>query len=48
MENLSRQELEVIHEIPLYRHFVENWAQVESFQARPDDLLISTYPKSGK
>uniref|UniRef100_A0A674J3U0 Sulfotransferase n=2 Tax=Terrapene triunguis TaxID=2587831 RepID=A0A674J3U0_9SAUR len=47
MEHLSRQELEVIHEIPLYRHFVEKWAQVESFQARPDDLLISTYPKSG-
>uniref|UniRef100_A0A8C4Y2W2 Sulfotransferase n=1 Tax=Gopherus evgoodei TaxID=1825980 RepID=A0A8C4Y2W2_9SAUR len=47
MEHLSRQELDVIHEIPLYRPFVEKWAQVESFQARPDDLLISTYPKSG-
>ncbi|KAM9143846.1 LOW QUALITY PROTEIN: uncharacterized protein ACDP82_007564 [Pangshura tecta] len=47
MEHLQRQELDVIHEIPLYWPFVEKWAQVESFQARPDNLLIFTYPKSG-
>ncbi|KFW75687.1 Sulfotransferase 1 family member D1, partial [Manacus vitellinus] len=33
--------------IPLYKMFIEGWAQVKDFQARPDDLLISTYPKSG-
>uniref|UniRef100_K7FRK1 Sulfotransferase n=1 Tax=Pelodiscus sinensis TaxID=13735 RepID=K7FRK1_PELSI len=47
MENAQRQELGSIHGIPLYSYFVEKWAQVDAFQARPDDLLISTYPKSG-
>uniref|UniRef100_A0A8C3Q366 Sulfotransferase n=1 Tax=Geospiza parvula TaxID=87175 RepID=A0A8C3Q366_GEOPR len=32
---------------PLYKSFIEGWPQVKAFQARPDDLLLSTYPKSG-
>lgn len=43
-----REELGSLHGIPLYRTFIEVWPQVEAFQARPDDLLISTYPKSGE
>ncbi|XP_074003644.1 uncharacterized protein [Numenius arquata] len=42
-----REELGSLHGIPLYKSFVEGWPQVEAFQARPDDLLIATYPKSG-
>lgn len=42
------QELGSLHGIPLYKSFIEGWPQVEAFQARPDDLLISTYPKSGE
>ncbi|NWR97164.1 ST1D1 Sulfotransferase, partial [Motacilla alba] len=42
-----RQELGSLHGIPLYKSFIEGWPQVKAFQARPDDLLISTYPKSG-
>ena len=34
--------------IPLFWSTVEEWSQVESFESRPDDLLIATYPKSGK
>ncbi|NWQ74464.1 ST1D1 Sulfotransferase, partial [Columbina picui] len=47
-EDIVRQELSSLHGIPLYKHFVEGWPQVEAFQARPDDLLIATYPKSGE
>ncbi|XP_075785417.1 sulfotransferase 1 family member D1-like isoform X3 [Pelodiscus sinensis] len=46
-ESVLRRKLETLHGIPLFWSIVEEWAQVESFQARPDDLLIATYPKSG-
>nr|XP_042712228.1 sulfotransferase 1 family member D1-like isoform X2 [Chrysemys picta bellii] len=46
-ENVLRRKLEMVCGVPLFWSIVEEWAQVESFQARPDDLLISTYPKSG-
>ncbi|XP_002197659.6 sulfotransferase 1 family member D1 [Taeniopygia guttata] len=46
-EYAIRQELGSLHGIPLYKSFIEGWPQVKAFQARPDDLLISTYPKSG-
>lgn len=26
----------------------DTWDQIWSFQAKPDDLLISTYPKAGR
>ncbi|XP_044874799.1 sulfotransferase 1 family member D1-like isoform X1 [Mauremys mutica] len=46
-ESVLRRKLEMVCGVPLFWSIVEEWAQVESFQARPDDLLISTYPKSG-
>ncbi|XP_030064681.1 sulfotransferase 1 family member D1-like isoform X2 [Microcaecilia unicolor] len=42
-----RPELKCVRGLPLIKYFAENWEQVEKFQARPDDLLISTYPKAG-
>ncbi|XP_010604384.1 sulfotransferase 1E1 [Fukomys damarensis] len=36
-----------IHGILLYKEFIEYWSDVEAFQARPDDLVIAAYPKSG-
>lgn len=31
----------------MYKDFLKYWGDVETFQARPDDLVIATYPKSG-
>ena len=46
-DEVIRQDLGCLYDIPLYKCFVAGWPQVEAFQARPDDLLIATYPKSG-
>ncbi|XP_075035062.1 sulfotransferase 1 family member D1-like [Mixophyes fleayi] len=37
----------LVNGIPMISVFVENWENVQRFQAREDDLLINTYPKSG-
>ncbi|KAM6150627.1 sulfotransferase 1E1 [Erethizon dorsatum] len=36
-----------IYGILLYKEFIKSWDNVEAFQARPDDLVIVSYPKSG-
>ncbi|XP_074132896.1 sulfotransferase 1 family member D1-like isoform X2 [Sminthopsis crassicaudata] len=41
------EELVDVHGTPLLRSIAEAWSQVEGFEARPDDLLIAAYPKSG-
>ncbi|XP_053511621.1 sulfotransferase 1 family member D1-like isoform X2 [Artibeus jamaicensis] len=45
--SLYRRELVDVQGVPLFWGIAEEWSQVESFESRPDDLLISTYPKSG-
>ncbi|XP_040823053.1 sulfotransferase 1 family member D1-like [Ochotona curzoniae] len=45
--NVFRRELVEVRGVPLFQGMAEEWSQVEAFEARPDDLLISTYPKSG-
>ncbi|XP_069591072.1 sulfotransferase 1 family member D1-like isoform X2 [Ranitomeya imitator] len=42
-----RPPLQLVRGMPILGTFAENWEKVEQFQARADDLLISTYPKSG-
>lgn len=37
-----------VHGILMYKDFVKYWDDVEAFEARPDDLVIATYPKSGE
>ncbi|XP_054847636.1 sulfotransferase 1 family member D1-like [Eublepharis macularius] len=46
-DSVFRRPLVNVHGVPLFWSIAEEWAQVETFQARPDDLLIATYPKSG-
>ncbi|XP_045837023.1 sulfotransferase 1C2 [Meles meles] len=40
-------QLREVSGIPLQASTVDNWSQIQNFEAKPDDLLICTYPKSG-
>uniref|UniRef100_A0A672ISI8 Sulfotransferase n=1 Tax=Salarias fasciatus TaxID=181472 RepID=A0A672ISI8_SALFA len=35
------------HGVSMINMFTENWENIQNFQARPDDILIATYPKAG-
>ncbi|XP_075686957.1 sulfotransferase 1C1-like isoform X2 [Rhinoderma darwinii] len=37
----------LVHGVPLMLPIATSWEKIEKFQARPDDLLIATYPKAG-
>lgn len=43
----SRKPLVEVAGVPLQAATVDNWNQIQNFEAKPDDLLICTYPKSG-
>uniref|UniRef100_A0A3B4FWE3 Sulfotransferase n=1 Tax=Pundamilia nyererei TaxID=303518 RepID=A0A3B4FWE3_9CICH len=43
----SRQQLFDFHGVSMIPIFTTNWENVQNFQARPDDILIATYPKAG-
>ncbi|XP_075035067.1 sulfotransferase 1 family member D1-like [Mixophyes fleayi] len=43
----KRTRLKLISEMPILKAFADNWENVVQFQAKADDLLICTYPKSG-
>lgn len=40
--------LTVVEGMALAEVIAANWEQIYNFQARPGDILIDTYPKSGK
>ncbi|XP_008051939.1 sulfotransferase 1A1-like [Carlito syrichta] len=46
-QDTSRPPLEYVKGIPFMKYIAKGLGSLESFKARPDDLLISTYPKSG-
>jgi len=35
------------HGVSMVNIFTSNWENIQNFQARPDDILIATYPKAG-
>ncbi|XP_074053431.1 sulfotransferase 1A1-like [Macrotis lagotis] len=47
IEDNPRAPLVPVNGIPLIKYFAEALEQLKDFQAWPDDILISTYPKSG-
>ncbi|XP_061112774.1 cytosolic sulfotransferase 3-like [Conger conger] len=42
-----RPELVDFHGVSMDHFFTDNWDNVQNFQAKPDDILIATYPKAG-
>uniref|UniRef100_H2NQJ6 Sulfotransferase n=1 Tax=Pongo abelii TaxID=9601 RepID=H2NQJ6_PONAB len=46
IQDTSHPPLEYVNGVPLIKYFAEALGPLQSFQAQPDDLLISTYPKS--
>uniref|UniRef100_A0A3B5L2U0 Sulfotransferase n=1 Tax=Xiphophorus couchianus TaxID=32473 RepID=A0A3B5L2U0_9TELE len=43
----SRPQLFDFHGVGMIPIFTANWENVQNFQARPDDIVIATYPKAG-
>ncbi|XP_078806619.1 cytosolic sulfotransferase 3-like isoform X3 [Oryzias latipes] len=48
MDLPPRPELFDFHGVSMIPCFTDNWENYQNFQARPDDILIATYPKAGK
>ncbi|XP_075686975.1 sulfotransferase 1 family member D1-like [Rhinoderma darwinii] len=44
---VNRPPIKLVSGMPILGPFAENWENVQRFQAREEDLLIATYPKSG-
>ncbi|XP_008822149.1 sulfotransferase 1A1-like [Nannospalax galili] len=47
VQDTSRPPLKYLKGIPMVKYFAEATETLQNFQAFPDDLLVSTYPKSG-
>ncbi|KAM9475515.1 cytosolic sulfotransferase 3-like isoform 1-T1 [Clarias gariepinus] len=47
LKSITRPEVFEFEGISMVNFFTENWENVQKFQARPDDILLATYPKAG-
>lgn len=45
---VTRSEVGEVKGIPFTKKICDKWNEIWAFQAKPDDLLISTYAKAGK
>ncbi|XP_015277292.1 PREDICTED: sulfotransferase 1C2-like [Gekko japonicus] len=44
---IKRPQIADVQGVPLIKDTADKWDDIWSFQARPDDLIICTYPKAG-
>ncbi|CAL8367714.1 unnamed protein product [Lota lota] len=44
---LPRPNIFDFHGVSMTHYFMDNWENIQNFKARPDDILIATYPKAG-
>ncbi|XP_075883141.1 cytosolic sulfotransferase 2-like [Nelusetta ayraudi] len=47
MESFTRPELIDFQGVSMTDTFINDWENIQNFKARPDDILIATYPKAG-
>ncbi|KAG7521462.1 cytosolic sulfotransferase 2-like isoform X2 [Solea senegalensis] len=47
MDQQLRPKLIDFHGVSMSKYFTDNWDDIQNFQARPDDVVIVTYPKAG-
>lgn len=47
MELPPRPTLFDFHGVSMTNFFTDNWENVQKFQARPDDIVLASYPKAG-
>ncbi|XP_036961263.1 cytosolic sulfotransferase 3-like [Acanthopagrus latus] len=45
--DFPRPEMFDFQGVAMVHYFTDSWEKVQNFQARPDDVLIATYPKAG-
>uniref|UniRef100_A0A3Q0QT38 Sulfotransferase n=1 Tax=Amphilophus citrinellus TaxID=61819 RepID=A0A3Q0QT38_AMPCI len=47
MEMPPRPTVFDFHGVSMIKMFTDNWDNIQNFKARPDDIVIATYPKAG-
>ncbi|XP_047200780.1 cytosolic sulfotransferase 2-like isoform X3 [Girardinichthys multiradiatus] len=47
MELPPRPTLFDFHGVSMTKYFTDNWVNIQSFKARPDDIVLVSYPKAG-